>query len=886
MARLACCRIPGIFLCYIGIALALYLILFSCSTQMTVNGQDNNGAIKCVNGDYRWYGNVTRCHMECPSNCTCTLDDVDTIISNCTDGYVYVTQVLYPPGNVNRLYWDNSTLHSIEPMAFARFGSRLRTLDLSRNALREIQPGVFEGLTRLDRLYLYNNALHEIQPGVFAELTSLEVLDLSNNALHEIPPGVFAELTSLEMLSLFNNALHEIQPGVFAGLTSLERLSLSNNALHEIPPGVFAELTSLEMLSLFNNALHEIQPGVFAGLTSLERLSLSNNALHEIQPGVFAGLTSLEVLYLYNNALHEIQPGVFAGLTSLEMLSLFNNALHEIQPGVFAGLTSLEMLYLSNNALHEIQPGVFAGLTSLEVLSLSNNALREIQPGVFAGLTSLEVLSLHNNTLHEIAPNTFGSLRNLEQLRISYNKLSSLHPDTFQNQTRLTDLHLNHNQLYFLPENIFLSLTHVRYLNLSENKLNQIPMLSNCTSLITVNLKENPLLWIHSEVFSGLNETVKLFVTSNATCCYASSVQCYSDKASSPFLTCARMLTFDFLRIIMWLMSVFGIFGNVSALFTRFKHRLQSNKVQFLLITNLSISDLIMCIYLIILLSVDAYYDDFFPSNSESWRKGALCRFAGALSVLSSEASAFFITLISIDRFLGIKYPFGSRRLGTKLARLIVAMLWLVALSFSVTSYVLSGLNSRLYSVSEVCVGLPISQLKFYNESNVGTTIERNSGYVPILEEVSQNTYKNSEVSMYLSIAMFTGLNLICFLIVGFCYTAIFVTARKTSRASGRSETVKEEKRMAKKMSLLVLTDFFCWVPIGIVSILVQAGAIEVSPTAYAWIATIVLPINSTLNPFLYTLSGYIFDKEKCPCQKRGGHEENIPMRKIAERGN
>ena len=63
------------------------------------------------------------------------------------------------------------------------------------------------------------------------------------------------------------------------------------------------------------------------------------------------------------------------------------------------------------------------------------------------------------------------------------------------------------------------------------------------------------------------------------------------------------------------------------------------------------------------------------------------------------------------------------------------------------------------------------------------------------------------------------------------------------------------------KMSLIVFTDFCCWVPVGVLSILVQAGAVEVDPAAYAWIATFVLPINSAINPFLYTLASIISDK-------------------------
>ena len=284
-------------------------------------------------------------------------------------------------------------------------------------------------------------------------------------------------------------------------------------------------------------------------------------------------------------------------------------------------------------------------------------------------------------------------------------------------------------------------MTYLKYLNLSKNNLDQIPTLSQCTSLIILNLKGNPLLWIESEVFAGLNEPTNLLVTNPSVCCYISSLQCITNEPPSPFLTCSRLLTFDFLRIFMWFMSIFGIFGNMYALYIGFKQR-KRKKVQFLLINNLSISDLVMCVYLFILLSADINYTDYFPTNSHSWRKSTMCRFAGALSVLSSEASAFFITLISIDRFLGIKYPFGNRRISTSLAWLLIATMWTVATTFSIVSFIMSGDDSEFYSISEVCVGLPISKFKFYNESTIDVQTEyaiHNYTNQILSDKISQN---------------------------------------------------------------------------------------------------------------------------------------------------
>ena len=67
---------------------------------------------------------------------------------------------------------------------------------------------------------------------------------------------------------------------------------------------------------------------------------------------------------------------------------------------------------------------------------------------------------------------------------------------------------------------------------------------------------------------------------------------------------------------------------------------------------------------------------------------------------------------------------------------------------------------------------------------------------------------------------------------------------------------------MTIKVSAIVLTDFLCWFPVCLIGVLVQIGLVELPNSVFAWVATFVLPINSAINPFLYTLVTII--SEKC----------------------
>ena len=87
--------------------------------------------------------------------------------------------------------------------------------------------------------------------------------------------------------------------------------------------------------------------------------------------------------------------------------------------------------------------------------------------------------------------------------------------------------------------------------------------------------------------------------------------------------------------------------------------------------------------------------------------------------------------------------------------------------------------------------------------------------------------------------------------------------ANKTSEGASRTMNREEQVRMAKKMFAIVFTDFCCWVPLGFICILAQCGVVEISPEMYAWTVGFLLPVNSSINPFLYVLYEAIADHRK-----------------------
>lgn len=110
----------------------------------------------------------------------------------------------------------------------------------------------------------------------------------------------------------------------------------------------------------------------------------------------------------------------------------------------------------------------------------------------------------------------------------------------------------------------------------------------------------------------------------------------------------------------------------------------------------------------------------------------------------------------------------------------------------------------------------------------------------------------------YFSTAVFLALNCLCYLIILACYIVIIKTIYKTAKDVGRKQELKTQIRLNLKVAAIVSTDFLCWFPIIMLGILVQTRVITLPPSVVEWCVTFVLPINSAINPYLYTIGGVI----------------------------
>ena len=331
-------------------------------------------------------------------------------------------------------------------------------------------------------------------------------------------------------------------------------------------------------------------------------------------------------------------------------------------------------------------------------------------------------------------------------------------------------------------------------------------------------------------------------------CCYASAavpgLQC--DSPGNEFSSCDDLMKNTALRACLWVLGISALLGNISVIVLRTilkKDRRgttqgrerrgarpgQDRRVQPFLLVNLAVSDLLMGIYLLIIAIKDAQWHGEYFKHDFNWRAGSVCQLAGALSMLSSEVSVVMLTLITFDRLVCVVFPFSSARLTLRKAYVSCAVIWIFGIVISCLpvvgmEYFSGGKNEAgFFGRSSVCLPLQLSD-------------DRPAGWE-------------------YSVGFFIALNLFSFIFILLAYITIYCTVQTSAKRAG-STRMNQNAAMARKMMFIVLTDFCCWMPVIVTGILSLTGNFyDPKKVAYVVIAIFVLPVNSSINPILYTFS-------------------------------
>lgn len=251
-----------------------------------------------------------------------------------------------------------------------------------------------------------------------------------------------------------------------------------------------------------------------------------------------------------------------------------------------------------------------------------------------------------------------------------------------------------------------------------------------------------------------------------------------------------NLLESKVLRVSVWIVGILACVGNLIVLLGRSLLR-EDNQIHSFYIKNLSLADMLMGVYLIVIGTHDLIYRGAYMHHDEGWRNSWQCDTCGIISTISSEVSVLTITLITLDRYISIMYPFYHKK-NTKVAYFIMSSMWCACFAMAIMPV----------------VGIDYFGKVFYRDNGVCVPLQ---------------LHRPRTMGWQYSVFLFLGLNLTAFIFISYAYIMMFVAIKK-STALLRSTNRCQQTIFVKRFFLIVITDLACWVPIMVIKIAALAG--------------------------------------------------------------
>ena len=172
----------------------------------------------------------------------------------------------------------------------------------------------------------------------------------------------------------------------------------------------------------------------------------------------------------------------------------------------------------------------------------------------------------------------------------------------------------------------------------------------------------------------------------------------------------------------MWVIGPISLLGNGYVFFWKLQSTTNTDTqiTQRIFILNLAVSDLLMGVYMVLLSCVDVYYGDQYFQYSDIWRESIGCRFVGFLTIVSGETSLLLLTVITVDRYLHLVFPFSSsKHLKKTSAKIIVVSVWLFTTALGLSASIAADPDSNYYVLSDVCIGLPLVSRSPFQDGSI-----------------------------------------------------------------------------------------------------------------------------------------------------------------------
>ncbi|XP_077437302.1 lutropin-choriogonadotropic hormone receptor-like [Vanacampus margaritifer] len=561
--------------------------------------------------------------------------------------------------------------------------------------------------------------------------------------------------------------------------------------------------------------------------------------LKELPTHAFKKLINIKEIRIYYSTATRIQTHAFLSIYGLREITLKNmKNLRTIEKGAFTDLPDLNYLCISGTGVMH-----FPDLSTISSLAFpfslkmqANMAIENIPANSFNGMTNMTSdISLIGSGFKEINPHAFNGTF-IRTLDLRHNRhLCNIPEDAFEGALGPLYLDVSSTALTSLPRK---GLEQVKRLKAkSAFALKRLPPIDSLVELGVAELtyasqccafhmwyskhrqealqNPSPLCeWVHANFVRG-TDFYKVHPHLEHICPSHAGINC--TPVPDDFNPCEDLLG-PILGNVTWIIAFFTIVANLTVL-VMLLFTSRKLTISRFLICNLALADLCMGLYLMLIARMDCQSRHEYYNHATDWQTGPGCDMSGFLTMFSSELSVYTLTVISFERWHTIINAMDlNKRLGMHHVVAIMVAGWVFSLLVALLPLV--GVSS--YSKVSVCLPMDIDT-------------KASRAYVMIV----------------------LSLNVVAFLGVCFCYVCIYQSVRKPAPANHYNDA-----KLAKRMAVLVFTDFLCMAPISFFAISATLHMPLITVSRSKILLIIFYPINSLCNPFLYTIFTRSFRKE------------------------
>ncbi|XP_039271686.2 uncharacterized protein LOC120346100 [Styela clava] len=383
--------------------------------------------------------------------------------------------------------------------------------------------------------------------------------------------------------------------------------------------------------------------------------------------------------------------------------------------------------------------------------------------------------------------------------------------------------------------------------------------------------------------------------------CAGGGDECLEKCISSVFSNADLMISNKLFVALTWIISLVALVGNLivagRSIRNIFFPRRQLSKNELInktLIFNLSISDLLVGIYTLSVCIKNATITKGYCRTDREWRSGPTCSGLGALLLIGSENSVFTLTIITGYRLKSVLRPY-AKSTTMKLVLFMIAFSWtfsimlgLIPIAVGTRDFFVDSIwydKNPLFSTIDRSDAKSVTRWlipkeKYDDESTVhaiGTwsllesqikdlnpeyKVQRRFGYYSTHGVCLPTLFPDRHLDTAWPYSLFIIIiNFIAFFFILIGYIKIYRKAIEKNFAVSDETMAERAGRMQRKVTRIVVTDFLCWMPICLMGFL-QVFGVPISKDAYVPVSLIIIPINSALNPFLYSdAPDYIWEK-------------------------